>query len=120
MNNKGLRFRILAITCLAVGLPCVALADAPSNMGVGQVEAILNFCAKGNPGLEKDAKAFQTLLTGNVSPGVRSSAEYKRGYDLVTDELQKGNKAQLLAACAAGLALPKRGDHDHDEGHGRR
>jgi hypothetical protein len=102
--NKGLR--ISTLIGLAALLPCVALADAPSNMAAGEVEAILKFCAETDGRLEKDVEAHLTLVTGKLAPGARGSAEYKEGYDLVSDSLAKVAKPTALAACAT-LAAPR-------------
>ena len=112
MNNKGLRLHTLFGTCLAMILPCVVLADAPSNIALGEVDAILKFCAKSDSRLEGNAHKLESLLTSQASPGARGTAEYKQGYDLVTDALEKGNKAQVLAACSQDLA-PKTSRDDH-------
>ncbi len=94
-------------TCVAAALPCLAFADAPSNMAVGEVEAILQFCARADPRV--DIEKHMTVLTGKVSPGARSTAEYKQGYDLMSDALAKVGGAQAVAACTP-LAPTK--DHD--------
>lgn len=113
---KGLKYSRVIGACLTVALPCLALADAPSNVALGEVEAIVKFCVRISPALEKSAEEKLQLVTGKVSPGARGSSEYKQGYDLVSDALTKVNKAQALSACAA-LAPHK--DHDHN-GDGRR
>jgi hypothetical protein len=102
--------------CLTAALPCLAVADAPSNGALGEVEAIVKFCIKTEPRLAEDAERQLTLLTGKVSAGARSSAEYKQGYDLVSDALAKVDRPTALAACSS-LALPKR---DPDKLQGRR
>jgi hypothetical protein len=114
--NKGLRIHRLIAACLTAALPCLALADAPSNVALGEVEGIVKYCVKINPGLAKDAQTQLIVFTGRASPGARGSAEYKKGYDLVSDALTKVNRQYALAACAS-LALPK--EHEHGTG-GRR
>lgn len=115
--NKGLKTHRLIAACLTVALPCLALADAPSNVALGEVEGIVKFCAKINPELAKDAQTRLTVFTGKVSPGARGSVEYKKGYDLVSDALAKIKRQDALAACA-WLALPK--EHDHGQAIGTR
>ncbi len=105
--KKGIRFRRLMGTCVAAVLPGLALADAPSNMAVGEVEAILQFCAKTDPRV--DIEKHLTVLTGKVSPGARSTTEYKQGYDLMSDVLAKVDRTQAVTACTP-LAPTK--DHD--------
>jgi hypothetical protein len=116
MSNKGRKIHALIGTCLAVALPCLAVASTPSEVAVGQVDAILNFCAKAVPRLEKNAETYRTLLTHDASAGVRSSAAYRQGYDQVSDALAKGNQAQEIAACTTGLTVPE----PRDDRHGRR
>ena|ERR1700681_3970395 len=103
MNNKGLKTPILIGTCLAALLPCLALADAPSDAAVGQIDAILNFCVKTGPGLDKAADTERALLIGNASPGARKSAAYKESYQLTNEALEKISTSQARAACTAGL-----------------
>jgi len=103
--NNGLKIPTLIGTCLAVLLPCLALADAPSNVAVGEVDAILKFCAKTDPRLAANAERQLTVLAGKASPVARGTAEYKQGYDLVNDALAKVSKPTALAACSA-LANP--------------
>ena len=102
--SKGLKIPLIGIW-LAALLPCLALADAPSNVAVGEVDAILKFCAKTDPRLEASVARHLAVLTGNASPGARGSAQYKQGYDLVSDALAKVSKPTALAACSA-LATP--------------
>jgi hypothetical protein len=106
MKNKGLKTPTLIGAWLAALLPCLALADAPSNVAVGEVDAILKFCAKTDPRLEASVARYVTVLTGEASPRARSSAEYKQGYDLVNDALAKVSKPTALAACSV-LAEPQ-------------
>ena len=113
--NKGLKTATLIGTCLAALLPCLALADPPSNMAAGEIEAILKFCAKTDPRLEKDVEVHLTLVTGKLPPGARGSAEYKQGYDLVSDALAKVAKTTAVSACST-LALPKdKREKDRDD-----
>jgi len=107
MTNKGRRIHTLLGTCLAAGLPCLALASPPSDVAVGEIDAILDFCAKAVPRLETNAQAWRTVLTHDASAGVRSSMAYTQGYQQVSDALAKGNQAQEIAACTKGLTVPK-------------
>ena len=116
MTHKGRKIRTLIGTCLAAALPGLALASPPSNVAVGQIDAILNFCAKAVPRLEKSAQTYRTLLTHDASAGVRSTTAYKQGYQQISDALAKGNQAQAIAACTVGFTLPK----ERDDLHGRR
>jgi hypothetical protein len=120
--ETGIRIRTLIGACLAAALPCLALAGPPANsdMARGEIEGIIQFCIKSNPGHAQDLEKEMTLLTSTLSPaGARGTAAYKQGYDLVTDALGKAAKQQIVASCAsiaaAGVAPPRRPD-----AHGRR
>jgi len=102
--SKGLKIPLIGIG-LAALLPCLALADAPSNVAVGEVDAILKFCAKTDPRLAANAEKQLTALAGKASPGARGTAQYKQGYDLLSDVLAKVSKPTALSACSA-LASP--------------
>lgn len=103
-------------TCLTATLPCLALADAPSNVAMGQVDAIVKFCIKSDPRLAEDAQEQLKALTGTVSAGARSSGEYRQGYDLVSDALAKIDRQTAVAACSS-LALPERRRAEHEDKH---
>jgi len=120
MTHNGRKVHTLIGTCLAAALPCLAVASPPSDVAVGQIDAILNFCAKAVPGLEKNAETYRTLLTHDASAGVPSSAAYKQGYQQVSDALAKGNQAQEIAACTTGLMEPESRDDARHGHHGRR
>jgi hypothetical protein len=98
-------------------LPCLASAHAPGNMALGEVDAILKFCARTDSRFEKSVQELETALTSKASQGARGSAEYKQGYDLVSDALAKINTAQALATCTQDLKEPKHRDDTH--GHHR-
>jgi hypothetical protein len=128
MNKKGLRVRVLIGTAVAALLPCLTQASAPSDTAIGEIDAILKFCVKTNPWLEENARSWQVVLTGKAAPGARASAQYKQGYDLVSEALENANRAQVSAACIAGLAPPESHEardghgheHEHEPEHGRR
>jgi hypothetical protein len=113
MNHKGRKIHTLLGSCLAAALPCLALASPPSDVAMGQIDAILNFCVKAVPRLEDGARAYRRLLTGNAASGVHSSNAYKQGYDQVSEALAKGNQAQEIAACTTGLTEPNSRDARH-------
>jgi hypothetical protein len=117
MSNKGRKIHTLIGTCLAAALPCLAVASPPSDVAVGQIDAILNFCTKAVPRLGESAETYRKLLTHDASARVRSSTAYQQGYEQVSDALAKGNQAQEIAACATGLSDPKSRD---DARHGHR
>jgi len=110
MNNKRKVLGLMGI-CVGVALPCLASADAPRDMAVGEVDAILKFCVKSDPRLEESAEKWRKLLRGTGSRGSESSAAYKQGYDLVTDALQHADKTSVRAACVAGLTGSEHEEH---------
>ena len=121
MTNKARKPNTLIGGCLAAALPCLALASPPSDAAVGQIDAILDFCAKAVPSLEKGAHDYRILLTGNAMRGARNSSAYREGYQQVSEALQKGNHGQEVAACVSGLKEHKgRNDRDHDHADDRR
>jgi len=117
MNKKGSKVQVLVGISLAVLLPCLTQAGAPNDMSVGEIDAILKFCIKTNPELEKNARSLQALLTGQAVPGARASAQYQQGYDLVSDALANANQVQVSANCTAGLTERKSPEARH--GHWR-
>ena len=94
--------------CMAFALPCVTLADAPSAAAVGQLDAILAYCSRIEPGLERDAKTFQSLVTGSAAPSVRSSAPYKQEFEATTAALAKTDRHEVSAACVNSRSRPGR------------
>jgi hypothetical protein len=113
-NNKVRKLHTLICACLAAALPCLALASPPSDAAVGQIDAILSFCTKAVPQLERSALAYRALLTAHAAPGARNSSAYREGYEQVSEALQKGNHGQEVAACVSGLKEHKERD-DHDD-----
>ena len=124
MNKKGLKVQVLISTSLAVLLPCLTQASAPSDMAVGEIDAILTFCARTDPRLEANAESLKALVTGKAVAGARASAEYKQGYDLVSDALKNANPAEVSAACSAELKPHVSDEYRHGHrprhGHGQR
>jgi hypothetical protein len=107
--------RLLGV-CLTAALPCLALADAPSNVALGEVEAIVKFCSKTDPRLAEHAEKQLKALTGNV-PAAARGEEYQQGYDLVSDALAKIDRHTAVAACSS-LAPPERQHAEkHEEEH---
>ena len=91
--------------CLAVALPCLALAGPPSpntDMAVGEVEEL------------------RKVLTGKLDPGVRHSSEYQRGFDLISDALARTDKATLDAVCDQLTAKKPKPRHGHEDMRERR
>jgi hypothetical protein len=101
MNAKELKLRKLigGFLVLAVAVPCVASAEPLPNMAAGEIDAIVTFCSRLDPRLEDEAGHVRTTL---VNQSARSSAEYRQGYDLVSDALARIDRKQALDACGAG------------------
>ena len=123
--ETAIRARQLIGACLAAALPCLALAGPPPNtdMARGEIEGIIQFCIKSNPGHAKDLEKEMTSLTSTLSPpGARGTAAYKQGYDLVTDALNKVGKQERVSSCAsiAAAAAPGKKPPDRDGLHGQR
>ena len=103
--------------CMALTLPCVTLADAPGASAVAQIDAIVTFCSRIEPRLEKNARMFQALVTGITAPNVRSSAPYKQEFAATTAALAKADRHEVSAACVKTLSLP---EADREDEGGRR
>jgi len=120
MSHNGRKIHTLIGTCLAAALPCLAIASPPSDVAVGQLDAILNFCARAEPRLAESTEAWRKALTREASRAARSSTAYKQGYQEISDALARGNQAQEIATCTAGFTLPKeREDKEREDLHGR-
>jgi hypothetical protein len=118
-RTGGRKLHAVVGTCLVAALPALALASPPSDAAVGQIDAILNFCAKSVPSLQKNAGLYREAWIGNASPGARNSKAYKDAYDQVSDALEKGNRGEEIKACVAGLdphreREDREGVHEHD------
>ncbi len=119
MNHKGRRIHSVLGTFLAAALPGLALASPPSDVALGQVDAILSYCAKVAPRLGKDAEEYRESFSREAPKGVRKSADYQQGYKQVSEALAKGNQAQQIAACTAGLTKSEHRRHDDDRSRDR-
>jgi hypothetical protein len=115
MNFKWKIHRVTS-ACLAVALPCLALGGPPSpntDMAVGEVDAVLTFCARTTPGSEREVEELRTVLTGKLGSGVRHSTEYQRGFDLISDALAKTDKGTLGTVCGELTAKEPKARHGH-------
>jgi chaperonin cofactor prefoldin len=103
--------------CMITALATLAAEKPPvSNQGLGQVEAILEHCAKINPQAAQKYKDFGKLLVGKASDKdveeVRKSGEYKEAHDSVSNGLEqalkdKASKDQAIKACNEFLQTKK-------------
>jgi hypothetical protein len=98
--------------CAAIALPQFALAAEPAlnRKSLGQVEGIVDFCAKVNPQIAKSK--------GTASPSVfkasqkdmeeaRKSDEYKEAYDAISAALTELPEEQVSEACSGAVAPKK-------------
>lgn len=103
------------VVCLgmATALATFAVAEKPpvGNQGLGQVEAILEHCAKINPQAAAKYKDFGKLLLGKASDKevaeVRKTEEYKEAHDSVSEALDKASKDEAIKACTELLETKK-------------
>jgi hypothetical protein len=102
------------VVCLgmAFGFATLAVAEKPpdSKQGLGQVEAILDYCAKVNPQAATKYKEHKKLLVGDTPDKdvaeIRKSDEYKQAYESVSGELSQASKDEAVKACTE--FLPKK------------
>jgi hypothetical protein len=104
--KAAMRIRRVMGAYLLATLPSLALAGTPpnTNMAMGEVEGIIKFCMKTDPRLAKDLEKQLTLLSGQLGPAVRATAQYKQGYDLINDALTRVATPTLIAACGSIVA----------------
>lgn len=101
MNARGQRVRRWAGGALVVALPLVAAGAAPSNVALGEIDAIVTFCTRLDPKLAADGDDLRSTIERDAASGARGSKEYRQGYDLVTDALKTVDRGQALSACGA-------------------
>jgi hypothetical protein len=105
-------------SCFLAGLPSLSLAKPPTDIAVGQIDAILNFCKKAAPQLNGEAEKQRHQATHEADSRARTSSAYKAAYAKETEILAKGNQAQQLAACHVGLGpRPGAAASDHHKKH---
>jgi hypothetical protein len=110
-NTNMKTYRMLCL-CAAISLPQFALAAESSlnKKSLGQVEGIVDFCAKVNPQIAKSK--------GTAAPSVskasqkdldeaRKSDEYKEAYDAITTALTDLPTEQVAEACSNAVAPKK-------------
>jgi hypothetical protein len=92
----------------ALVLPLVAHGKMPlPNEIFGKIEANLDICAEvDSKSATKYQEAKKTVTQGATDEEIaaaRDSEEYKNGYSLTRQELEKKPKAEVAKACAAAL-----------------
>jgi len=95
----------ILLLCSALALPQLAMAGlADTNpRGLGDVQAVLKFCAEVDP---RDASAFRELWasivgdsTGKPLDVVEDSGAFKEGFDSETGDLHKLSRSTAVAYC---------------------
>jgi hypothetical protein len=113
--ETGIRVRTLIGACLAAALPCLALAGPPANtsMAMGEIEGIMKFCVRAAPEHAKELEQQMSSLTNTLSPsGVRGTAAYQQGYDLVTDALVKVEPERIRLSCTSIVSGKEHGERE--------
>jgi hypothetical protein len=111
-ENTNMKTSRMLCLCAAIALPQFALAAEPSlnKKSLGQVEGIVDFCAKVNPQIAK-SKGMATPSVFKASQkdleDARNSDEYKEAYDAITVALTDLPQEQVSEACSAAVAPKK-------------
>ncbi len=100
-------FRVVALG-IAVAIPSFSMAELPfSKPGLGQIEAMLDYCSQTNPkAAEKFKDHGKRLVRGLPGAEVeeaRKSEEYQKSYKSTMTELGKVSKEDAAQACNAFL-----------------
>jgi len=85
-------------------LPPVAMADLPmSPEALGQVEGVLGFCARVDPGAktryEQQAEALRGAASRDDLEEARKSDAYRGAFDAVSEQLAKVDAASAVKTC---------------------
>ena len=106
--------KIRQITCLSIALFLPQLSPAKVAMpaqSLGQIESILDFCAKVNPELAPKLPDAKKVLAGDATDKevaeVRAKQEYKDSYQASSDQLAKVPRENAVKSCSAFIE-PKR------------
>ena len=110
----------------AAAVPTLALADLsatpPSSLGI--VHAVLNACAKLDPGNRSDFTAEWTSIVGSelaVERTMEHTTAYQLAYKWMIETLETTPRGELAKICAvrnhsSGDDDAHEPDHDHDHG----
>jgi hypothetical protein len=97
------RIHFILCVCIPLVLPQVSLAKLPPKSSLGQVEGMLDFCARvDSQSAAKYDEYKKALVQGEPEKDVaeaRTSAEYKESYDAISDALSKEQKDDVVKAC---------------------
>jgi hypothetical protein len=99
-----MKIRLALSCCVALALPQFASADLPfPKDAFGQIESVLNFCAKKDPKSATLFEARDKMLVNDVPEKslaeARASSEYKDAYDVTADSLDKATKEEAAKTC---------------------
>jgi len=94
----------LACLGLATVLPQLALAELPmSPEALGQVEGVLSFCGRVDPGTkpryEQQAQMVRGGATSEEIDAARKVDGYRQAYDGVSEQLSKLDPAAAIKTC---------------------
>ncbi len=100
-------FRVVTLG-IAIAIPSLAMAELPfSKQGLGQIEAMLDFCAQTNAQaaakFKDHEKRLVRALPGAEVEEARKSEEYQKSYKFTMTELSKVSKDDAARACTEFL-----------------
>jgi hypothetical protein len=100
--------RTRRIVCLGIALvlPQLATATVPvPEKSLGQIESILDFCAKEKPQSASKFKDLKKLLAGDATEdemsAARKSADYTDSYKDTSEKLSEASQEKAAKACSA-------------------
>jgi hypothetical protein len=103
-----MRLNLILFLGIALAPPQLSPAEIPvPEQSLGQLESMLDFCAKANPESAPKLKEVKKALAGDASEKelteARESKGYKDGYKLASDQLEKIPREKAAKACSAYL-----------------
>ena len=107
-----MRIRPIVGLSVALVLPQIATAKVPMpGKSLGQIESILDFCAKADPQSASKFKDVKKLLSGDATEDelseARKSGDYTDSYQETSDKLDKVSPEKAAKACSAYLEPAK-------------
>jgi hypothetical protein len=132
-TNETMKPNHILLLCSAIALPQLAMADLASTnpAGLGDVHALLAYCAKVDPANAGSFNAQWNSIVGGATgkqlDSVEDGGAYKKGYDSLLAVLEKLPKQEAAAICKDTAAKwnaggseptggPDKGGHDKDDG----
>ena len=103
-----MKIRPILCLCVALVIPQLAPAKVPMpEKSLGQIESILDFCAKANPRSASKFNDVKKLLAGDATEDemseARKTADYTDSYQETIDQLGKVPNEKAVKACSAYL-----------------